>query len=997
MTAAATPARPSLISGLEGNPLATLTSRLDFARLLDQRHRLMQVHTALPALSLIPERMVYREAVSQPFELQLQCLSTSAHLELKTLIGEQISLSLLQADGQYAPWHGYVFSAAQLGSDGGVARYALTMRPWLSYLAQRRNSRVFHDQTVLQIIEAVFADHRPQAHWRVEVTEALRQRSLCTQYRETDLAFVQRLLASEGLSYHFEHLNGQQAADASVTNHAQHVLVMTDRMAQRAELGTVRFTNQHATARTAGQRDCVTAFMAQRDLAPNAVTLAAWDYKRLSGIGAQENTALPVGELPALQVYDGAGAYRYENPEHAERAAALALASLELDFKRFEGQGSARHFKAGSQFELVDHPLYGANATAFNYSGALLASHQRGTQSQHNAFTLLSVEHHCANNLGADLAALLGHTDIASSEIEHGTYKNHFHCAPAAAAVVPRHVPQPTAFGVQSATVVGLSEEPVETERDHRVKVRFAWQDASLGAAGDNTGDFPESAPGTWVRVAAPWAGANWGASLVPRIGSEVAVEFVEGDIDRPLVVGALYNGQDAPPFAAGVDSGVNHSGVISGWHTHSLDQSGFNQWVMDDATGQLRMRLACSYTAAEVGLGHLIGQNPASAQRGAWRGSGFEAGSQGWATVRAAQGLLVSTSTRAASYGSAQSTQMDASEAVAQLKGARDLGQRLSDSASHSGAQALQSLNAGASVQQLTDQIDPAAQGKLSGSLNAHKAVFDPAGNRDGATPVHQFAQPVVVLDTPASATLASDGAIAQFAGTHLSQVAQGDVQLSAAHTAAQVSGQTTSLFTHAGGLQVKAASGPVSLRAHTDTLQLLAHKDIQILSVNCEITVSAQSKIELIGADSGITLEGGNITFTTPGTWNAKGAMKELVGGSSGNPHLPLLPFNLTKVKDWVEVERTYADGSPVVGAKYTIRLPDGSVRSGNLNSKGLAREEAVPLGAVTIEIGEDTRSWLADESAKDLNIDNPAYGRKVNASEALALYQAVFGGQK
>lgn len=925
---------PALVALTASDPLAALTSRLDFAQLLDQRHRLLQVHTALPALSLIPERMVLREAVSQPFELQLQCLSTSAHFELKQLIGEQISLSLLQSDGQYVPWHGYVFAAAQLGADGGLARYALTMRPWLSTLAQRRNSRVFHDQTALQVIEAVLTDHQPQAHWRVEVTETLRLRSLCTQYRESDLDFVQRLLAEEGLAYHFEHLNGQAAADADAAQHARHVLVITDRLAERASLGPVRFTTQHATANLGGQKDSITAFMGQRQLTANAVALGAWDYKRLAGVTAEDSSTLSLGELPALQVYDGSGAYRFEHPEHAQRAAALALAALELDIKRFEGQGSARHFKAGSRFELIDHPLYGANRSAFNYSGALLASRQRATQSEHNAFTLLAVEHHCANNLGADLAALLGNTDI-----EHGTYKNHFHCAPAAAPVVPRHIRKPTALGAQSATVVGLSDEPVETERNHRIKVRFAWQDASLGASGggEGRGDFPTNAPGTWVRVAAPWAGANWGAALVPRIGAEVAVEFVEGDIDRPVVVGGLYNGVDAPPFAAGVDSGVNHSGVISGWHTHSLDQSGFNQWVMDDATGQLRMRLACSYTAAEVGLGHLIAQNPASAQRGGWRGSGFEAGTQGWSVLRAAQGLLVSTSTKAGTYGSAQSTQLDASEAVAQLKGARDLGQRLSDAATHSGAHALHSHDSGASVQQLTDQIDPKVQGKLSGSLNGQNAVFDPTGERDGSTPVHQFAQPVVVLDTPSSLLLASDGAIAQYAGEHLSQVAQGDVQVSAAHTAAQVSGQTTSLFTHAGGLQMKAANGPVSLRAHTDALQLLANKDIQILSVNSEITVSAQSKIELIGADSGITLEGGNITFTTPGTWNAKGSLKELTGGGSGSAPRPTLPDSRVKLFDQAFVLKNQKTGELLANYPYRIKRADGSWETGVTDDKG------------------------------------------------------------
>lgn len=891
-------ARPSLLVEASTSLFEPLRNRLDLVRSLDQHARLLQVQTALPDLTLVAERMVLRESVSQPFELQLHALSTSAHLELKLLLGEQMSVRLLHSDGQYVPWHGYVHAAAQLGANGGLARYTLTMRPWLANLALRHNSRVFHDMTAQQVLEAVFANHHPQAHWRFEVTQPLRTRSLCTQYQETDLAFVQRLLAEEGLSYHFEHLDDRAASEADQAGLARHVLVLADRHYRRPSIGRVRFAQPHESAHLGGSdlsRDGITAFMAQRQVAAHAVTLGSWDYKRLHGLVASDASALPLGELPLLEVYDGSGAYRYQDPEHAQQAAEQALLALELDFKRFEGQGSVRALRAGSGFELIDHPLYGANTSAGDYSGALLASHQRATQPEHNAFTVLAIEHHCANNLGADLARLLGGTEVERSDIERGSYRNHFHCAPAAAAVVPRLLRKPTAWGTQSATVVGLSDEPVETERDHRIKVRLPWQDISLGTQGEGqaSGDAPQNAPGTWVRVALPWAGANWGAVLAPRIGAEVAIEFVEGDIDRPVVVGGLYNGADTPPFAAGEDAGVNHGGVLSGWHTHTLgDQSGFNQWVIDDATGQLRMRLACSYSLAEVGLGHLIGQHPASAQRGAWRGSGFEASAQGWGVLRASQGLLISTSLRAATYGSAQGTQLDASEALAQLKGAHDLGQRLSEAALAGGALAVTPAAADTGLAPFITEIDPAQEGSLNTPLNGQSPSFDPAGEREGSTPVHCFAQPVLLLDTPASLTLASDAGIAQYAGEHLSHISQGDVQISAAHTAAQVSGQTSSLYTHAGGLQIKAANGPLSLRAHTDTLQLLANKDIQILSVGSEITLSANSKIELIAADSGITLDGGNVTFTTPGTWDAKGALKELVAGASGSATLPALP---------------------------------------------------------------------------------------------------------
>jgi type VI secretion system secreted protein VgrG len=153
--------------------LSHLASRLDFQTLLDQRGRLLQVHTALPTLALIPERMVMREAVSQPFELVIDCLSTSAHFELKQLVGEQVSVGLLQPSGQYKPWHGYVFEAAQLGSDGALARYRLVLKPWICCLEQSLNSRVFESKTARDIIEEVFSAY-PEAQFRFEVTDTLR-------------------------------------------------------------------------------------------------------------------------------------------------------------------------------------------------------------------------------------------------------------------------------------------------------------------------------------------------------------------------------------------------------------------------------------------------------------------------------------------------------------------------------------------------------------------------------------------------------------------------------------------------------------------------------------------------------------------------------------------------------------------------------------------------------------------------------------------------------
>ena len=952
----------SLIAGVSLAPAELLSALLQ--GLPSQHRRLLTVDTPLPGNPFVVERVRGMEGVNLLGAFDIDCLSANAHLDLAPLIGEEVTLRLTCADGTPRPWHGYVMQAAMLGADGGLARYRLTLQPWLAFLQHRRDSFVYQGLNALEIVADVFKDYEI-AHWRAEVTETLRQRSLCTQYRESDFDLVTRLLAEEGLCYHFEH--GGARGDTPQGRQARHCLVITDRQAQRPDLGVLRFSRpvqgSSGLAALAGSllgsnEDTITAFAAHRQVQPNAVAVGSWNYKQLCGTSAQETSALAQGEIGPLQTYDGSGAYRHENPEHAARAARLALQAHEQGLKTFDGDANVRSLTPFAEFTLGDHPVYGTSGV----TNALL----HGQHARDDArFVVLAIEHQAANNLGAQAARLLDAPDL-----EAGSYQNHFSALQAAVPIVPAYERRPTAPGLQTAIVVGLDGEAITTDRDLRIKIQYSWQRGVRplpgGLAHETRGDTTGNAPGnersgTWVRVATPSAGANWGSAFTPRLGAEVLVDFVEGDIDRPLVISQLYNGQDTPPFAAGVDSGINHTGTISGFHVPTLDQADYGQWILDDATGQCRMRLLCSDRMSELGLGHLIQQGPTTAQRNGWRGAGYELVTQGWATVRAGQGVLISSTARPQNGHSVEGTQMGVAEAVGQLKAAQDLGRRLSEAAGSAQAAKLEAHSADKSWEQTLKGLDPKQDGKYDGPVNGQEARKAQPGSRELGEPTERFARPYVVLDTPSTAAFVSPQSTALYAGQDLSFVAQGDVQLTAAHTYSSVSGETTSWFTHSGGLQAKAANGPVSLRAHTDALELLADQDIQVTSSNDEITVVAKTCITLTAGGAQVKLDGANIDFIAPGSFTVKGATHDWGGGASAPAVVPHLPNGLARITPaQARFRQAYHDGEPVQGAEYTAKLADGSKRSGRLDAQGCTQLDDVPPGTVEFTVGPDVRPY-------------------------------------
>jgi type VI secretion system secreted protein VgrG len=431
-------------------------------------------------------------------------------------------------------------------------------------------------------------------------------------------------------------------------------------------------------------------------------------------------------------------------------------------------------------------------------------------------------------------------------------------------------------------------------------------------------------------------AGADYGAVFVPRIGTEVLVEFEQGDMDRPIIVGALHNGSDLPPFQAGVDSGVDHPGVIAGFHSKALSAEGgdgYNQLILDDTAGQLAAQMASSTQSSQLNLGAHVQRSPGTATRGASRGEGAEMATDGWAVFRAGQGGLVSSTARSQAVGG----QLDAQEALGQMKGGAALAQALSDAAEAQGAPKLTTPK----------DLDDFAQ-VVGNTVPAQSA-------KDPALSIPAFSAPALFQETPATAALTSPASIVCYASQVMHVVAQDHVHLASGKTIELASGTDTAMFTHSGGITAIAANGPVSVQAHTDELKVLADQSVTVTSTAGKIEILADKKIVLQAGQGSITLDGGNITFAMPGLFSVKGSQQSL--GAAGNTvsTLPTLPGQLIGPQD-LEFRRVYASGDPIAGIPYTAKLADGSTRSGTTDGNGLAKQSAVPAGPVVVEYGKD-----------------------------------------
>ncbi|MCE7521976.1 type VI secretion system Vgr family protein [Alloalcanivorax xenomutans] len=832
-----------------------------------QDQRLIEIDAA--ADGLVVERFQGREEVCGEYKFTIDCFITGPDRRNEdvggVLKGRPMTLSLRRPDGGWRRWHGICVDTHQYVDMDGLPRCELTLETQTFWLSERLNSEIFPQCSVQDVIERIISEY-PELAVRFDLLDPLPQRPMITQYRENHWEFCLRLMAEYGLAWRFEHRqDGQEAEDGGppVT------LVIFDHHARLPEGMPLDFHNDHAEE----SRPSVTRFTDGSRLTPNAVQVASWHSGKVRTVTGRAEATDPDG-LPVREIYWHREDTRFDSAAQAEQTAGHHLDALRVLSRVHRGESRVRTLATGEAFTLSGHP-----------------------RCHEGPYVALVVEHAAVNNLG-HAGQLLG-----DDTLKAGQYRNAFLAIPATTPIAPLPRPKPEVGGPLLARVVGGPGDAVTSNRDHQVRIQYSWQRGESPNPGglDDTGSAsPGHAPndassGIWVSVMEAQAGPNWGANFLPRVGSEVIVEFRQGDIDKPVIIGQLNNGEIKPPFGMAHEDGANHAGTVSGFQTREQDGQGehshtWQRFMMDDTPRQVSLRLDTSLAKSGLGLGYLVKYN--QTQRGELHGQGWELATQAWTTIRVGLGLLVSATARPRGQG----TQMEMNEAVAQLKGAERTAQALHDAATAAGAPGL----AGNAAQTaFREALDPQVNGRYTAPVAGQSPFKPKPGSReDSDQPVETFADPKLVLEGPDHIVLNSDKSAVAMAGEHLHITTQSDGHIAAGDNLAFASGGSAGLFAQKGPLKVISENGPVSLQANGGPLELLADQSVTVTSSEGKVSVLAKEKITLQSGEVEIVLDGANIFFRCPGTFTIKGSIKALEPGQAGSVGIPSTPSGTSRL---------------------------------------------------------------------------------------------------
>ncbi|MCX7902524.1 MAG: type VI secretion system tip protein VgrG, partial [Burkholderiaceae bacterium] len=487
-----------------------------------QEKRAGILETPLGADKLAVVRFDGSEGINELFEWRIEALSADGGIDFDQLIGKHATLTINSVNGRKRKFDGIVVETQWLGVRDHFHAYRLVLRPWLWVLSQRTDSYIFHDMSVTDIIADVFSDHGALADFDDRTGGPYEPIEYCVQYRESDMAFVCRLMEEFGISYSFVHSDGA------------HKLVMSDANTQfdTAEGGSRRYIALSGQDRRV--EECIHSLVPGRRFTSGKATWKDYNFKKPTAGMLAEKEGTASYEHAGKELYDYPG--RYPELGLGQTFAQVQLEAQEALDRRCMAAGNSPTLFAGSLVTLTGHP-----ASACNIEYLVL-------RSQH---AFVSQSYRSGAGQGGE-----------------DSYEGQYELLDSSIPLRPLLVtPCPMVNGPQTAFVVGKQGEEIDCDEYGRILVRFHWD--------------RENDQSMRCRVAQNWAYKQWGGMIIPRIGMEVMVDFLDGDPDRPLVTGAVYNGDNMPPYT------LPEHKTKSVFRTRTHKGAGFNELTFEDEKGR--------------------------------------------------------------------------------------------------------------------------------------------------------------------------------------------------------------------------------------------------------------------------------------------------------------------------------------------------------------------------------------------------------------------------
>jgi len=787
------------------SPLDSLLRQHQYHRLL----RLSFPHEDAPSCLLLVNRFEGSEAMSRDFRFVIELLSDDASLPLESMLGKLLCVSLVTAEGDLRPFTGYVLSFRFVRSDGGIAFYEAVLVPWLHYARLRRNCRLFHEQTIEQQTASILREYGGLPDWRWQVSEQEQAISLCTQWEESDYNYLARRWEAQGYCYWYEHT-------------AQgHTLVVSDDSTCAPAIGSpsegIRFHGEDGAL----DEDAITQWHVVQQGTASEVAVSGFDFKQPSPRHFAIRTVLAQGGFARKEVHRYAGHDGFRTTREADRLARRRMEEIEAGSLLYEAHGNHRQAAAGRRFRLLDH----FSSTAAD-----------------KQFLILEVSHEASNNYlqGVDVPA---------------TYANRLRC-------LPRDRPwrpgpgfdstPTTLLALQTAVVVGPEGQgSLHVDAYGRIQVRFHWDRAQSGSC--------------WIRVATHSAGARNGWSSHPRVGSEVVVQWLDGNPDHPLVTGCVHNQDNMPPWE------LPQQRALSGLRSRELTPEGgnaaggrSNHVILDDTCDGMQVQVRSDHLASQLSLGHLS-RIEGQAGRQEQRGEGFELRTDGHGALRAQRGLLLTTQTRPESEGHLTSME----ETTTHLQQGGQWQAELGQAAARAGAQrAGEQEVVAAALRQQSDAIAGKGQRLEQG--------------------VPEFLAPHLVLASPAGIGTATAGSAHFMSEQHTAISSGGHASLSAGKSLLVSVREAVRLFACKAGMKLVAAASDIDISALAASVNILAR--LNITQTANRISIEAREEVVINGGGSVMRWHAGGIEQSTPGQWQAHATGYAHDGPANGP--VPVLP---------------------------------------------------------------------------------------------------------